>query len=271
MIQFLIIMLVIDNDNLMSQIMDNDAQPLAIIVFLRCPKPGQVKTRLAKRIGNENACLLYKLCAERVLRSILCDSKISVYVFYSVKEEERDVQDWLDASLVHSGRSLAGVFAQKQVDCLGDRIMHAIDVVSRLQSGLNDTIVGIVGTDVPDLSAGVVRQGAKAMEQGAGKMAVLGPSVDGGFYMMLLHVSKDNGCRLDMLDGIEWSTDTVCVRTEEALKNSGYSVVSHSESVPVLRDIDELRDLVEWNKSNKDDDEFCVAVKKVVTEYHSNT
>jgi glycosyltransferase A (GT-A) superfamily protein (DUF2064 family) len=255
----------------MGQIMENDSRSLAIIVFLRCPKPGQVKTRLAKSIGNENACLLYKLCAERVLKSLLCDSEIPVYVFYSVKEEESDVQDWLDASLV--GCSPAGMFAQKQVDCLGDRIMDAIDVVSKLRSGLDgDTIVGVVGTDVPDLTGDVVRKGAQAIEGGAGKMAVLGPSVDGGFYMMLLRVPvQDGGCRLDMLDGIEWSTDTVCLRTEEALKHSGYSVVSNSGCVPVLRDIDELHDIIEWNNNNKDDDEFSVAVKRVVTEYHDTS
>lgn len=42
----------------------------ALIVFLKYPEPGRVKTRLAKGIGDAKACAIYKLLAEGVMKAI---------------------------------------------------------------------------------------------------------------------------------------------------------------------------------------------------------
>ena len=43
------------------------ACPPALIVFVRHPTPGAVKTRLAAGVGAEAAALFYRRCAERVV------------------------------------------------------------------------------------------------------------------------------------------------------------------------------------------------------------
>ena len=52
----------------------------ALIIFLKYPEPGKVKTRLAKDIGNEKACAIYKLLAENVIKNIL--TKIQEHMMY---------------------------------------------------------------------------------------------------------------------------------------------------------------------------------------------
>ena len=42
----------------------------AVIVFAKLPLPGQVKTRLAASVGNEQAALFYRHCAERAIGAL---------------------------------------------------------------------------------------------------------------------------------------------------------------------------------------------------------
>lgn len=220
---------------------------VAVIVFLRCPKPGQVKSRLAKTIGNELACQVYELCAVRVLKSILSiPSQYSCFVFYSVSDEESEVKEWLDSHGCLG--SVAGCHAQVQSDCLGERIVDAFRHVARLGY---DTIA-IVGTDIPDLTAGVLQMGIDILDRdGRGKCALLGPSIDGGFYMMILRGS-DHISVIDSLslDGIEWSTSTVYEDTCKTLAAEKFTVLNKASSgIPCLRDIDVLEDLIQWHQS----------------------
>lgn len=219
---------------------------VAVIIFLRCPKPGHVKSRLARSIGEELACQVYDQCAVRILRSILVpEGNTHCFIFYSVSDEEREVKEWLDR---HGClRSVAGCQAQLPSDILGDRLVDAFRSVAKL----GYSTIAVVGTDIPDLTAGILQRGIVSLRQhrdGVGPRALLGPSVDGGFYMMLLagddHTTVVDGLNLDR---IVWSTGTVYEETTKALVAGGYHVLSKKEAdVPVLRDIDVYEDLLQW-------------------------
>lgn len=216
-----------------------------MIVFLRCPKPGQVKSRLARRIGADNACTIYEECAKRVLRRMHgIRGSATCFVFYSVAEEKEDVGNWLGA--IGCSALTEDMCAQKQSDNLGDRIIDAFRVVR----GKGYSIIGIVGTDVPDLEGCIVQKAIDAVlhasEEKKKNGAVLGPSMDGGFYAMILDCRGMN-IQEGALDGIPWSTDTVLGETSEALGRAGYLVISSEDAgIPFLRDIDEFEDLCEW-------------------------
>eukprot|EP00889_Picochlorum_renovo_P002404 jgi/Picre1/29434/NNA_004822.t1 len=185
---------------------------VAVIVFLRCPKPGQVKSRLARRIGADNACSVYEECAKRVLRRMHgIRGRARCFVFYSVAEERK--------KCVSSG------------SCEGY------------------SIIGIVGTDVPELEGCIVEKAIDAVFMHLRReeeSAVLGPSLDGGFYAMIVDC-RGMSIQEGALDGIPWSTDVVLGETSQALGRAGYLVVSSEDAgIPSLRDIDEFEDLCEW-------------------------
>jgi rSAM/selenodomain-associated transferase 2 len=112
---------------------------ISIIVFLKYPSEGKVKTRLAKTIGNEKAVLIYKKLSENVLSAISKVKNSYKYIFYSDKKEKLFVRKWIKRKYFYS--------AQVGSD-LGKKMQNAFRVVFSL--GAKKAIV--VGTDIPDLS-----------------------------------------------------------------------------------------------------------------------
>lgn len=246
---------------------------LGLIVFLRCPKPGQVKTRLARTVGDDIACEIYRVCAEGVLDGVArfvsrLDAKL--YVFFSVANEAEDVERWVRQVVGGAGVELS-FLPQKQTACLGARMVDAFAYVE----GQGHDHIGILGTDVPDLAdASVLTKGLRVLDgqrrcnvngregyvdgyyhghhhKPKRKSAVLGPSEDGGFYMLLMRDTggSDEGffeTHGDIFRGITWSTASVLEETCEALTSAGFEVIV--DGVPRLRDLDEWQDCVAWER-----------------------
>lgn len=244
---------------------------LGVIVFLRYPKPGAVKTRLARAVGVQWASDIYEACAEGVLgglvRLVVQLSRARLYVFFSVVEEAEDVKHWVEGCIDvdtavdggaggHSRSFPISFHPQKQTRCLGDRMLDAFSFVE----AQGHAWVGIFGTDVPDLADESVVMaglgalgwdfgGAEEKEEGEGGCvrAVLGPSRDGGFYMLLMSGIDGGffGAHGDLFRGIEWSTVTVFEETCKALRRAGIDLAS-THGVPRLRDLDEWEDVLAW-------------------------
>ena len=62
----------------------------ALIIFVRKPEPGKVKTRLAATVGNEKALAIYN---ELLLHTFIVTNKLEAdkFVFYTNKIEETDL------------------------------------------------------------------------------------------------------------------------------------------------------------------------------------
>ena len=93
-------------------------------------------------------------------------------------------------------------FVQRGRD-LGERMLTAFAHTARPET---ETV--IVGADFPDLSAAAVSEAFAALEEGA--ELILGPAVDGGFYLIALAPSARVE---DLFAGIEWGSETVLART----------------------------------------------------------
>jgi glycosyltransferase A (GT-A) superfamily protein (DUF2064 family) len=116
----------------------------------------------------------------------------------------------------------------------------------------------VVGTDVPDLSSEVVSAAVDALlgTGGVGEAAaagpvadvVLGPSVDGGYYLIGFRTEAlllpDVQC-CKVFEGVEWSSSTVLQRTVAAAEKLGLQV-AHAGKLPMLQDIDTLQDAAAW-------------------------
>jgi len=87
-----------------------------VLIFLKAPRPGHVKTRLAKEVGNETACSIYKQLVEHTLRQI--PNSLHVTIHYSPADALSDFQDWLGKGYDYH--------PQPELD-LGGRMSHACD------------------------------------------------------------------------------------------------------------------------------------------------
>ncbi|KAL4436628.1 hypothetical protein ABPG75_003767 [Micractinium tetrahymenae] len=201
----------------------------AVVVFARLPVPGQVKTRLAAAVGNEAAAMFYKRCAERVIATLAGLAGAAIYLFYAQGEEEAAVAAWL-APLQVPGLTLV---PQLQAPDLGARMEHAM----RHAFARGHQRVAILGTDVPDLAAGIVARALQALDT---HQAVFGPAEDGGYYLLALS-SLPPG----LFQGIEWSTHTVLAANAANAQRLGLRLAP-LDTLEQLQDIDTIEDLRSW-------------------------
>ena len=193
----------------------------SIIVFIRYPSKGKVKTRLAKTTSSELALKFYKSCAENLVRNIKKIPSINRFIFYSDKTKKKGIISWLGNKLF---------FASQEGDDLGIRMKNAFEKV--FNSGSQKVI--IVGTDIPDLSKEIVIKAFKLLDSND---VVIGPSKDGGYY--LLGMKKMNA---QLFEGIQYSTSSVL--NETLIKIKKLKLAYHL--LPELIDIDTEENLVTW-------------------------
>jgi len=199
----------------------------AIILFTRFPQPGKVKTRLIDRLGPQGAADLHKKMTEQVICRIqpaLLSQKIQLQIYY-YGGSQRKMTDWLDKH---------GTLCPQQGDDLGQRMAHAITRTN--QQGAKRTL--LIGSDCPNIDAGIIISGLEKLHK---HDLVLGPSADGGYYLIGLRSRESNYASI--FDNIDWGTDQVLNQTLTQAKKSG---LSH-DLLTQLHDIDRPEDLVYFN------------------------
>ena len=184
-----------------------------ILVFVRNPELGKVKTRLAKTIGDKDALKIYTILLQHT-ESVLHKVSSDKVVYYSEEIQSNDLWD----------NALYQKKLQKGAD-LGARMQNAFE------TAFKDTYekVVIVGSDLFDLNPNHIKEAFTALEN---HEVVLGPSLDGGYY--LLGMKKMHPT---VFKNKQWGTDSVL---ESTLKNLNQQNVKLLEA---LNDIDTFEDL----------------------------
>ena len=184
-----------------------------LIIFIKNPVTGKVKTRLAADTGNEGALEIYNYLLSST-RKIADEADATRYLMYSDYVNYTD--EWPESMYIK--------LAQTGVD-LGDRMYNAFSAVHK--SG-DKTI--IIGSDCPYLTYQIIEDGFKMLDS---HDLVFGPTEDGGYYLLGM---KSNF--KELFENIEWSTDKVLEQSIQSIKdlNLTYSLL------PVLEDIDTLTD-----------------------------
>ena len=191
-----------------------------LIIFYRNPELGKVKTRLAKTLGDEKALAIY-LKLSSYTRQTTEGLALDKQVYYS---EFADTED-------HWSNSLYQKKVQQGID-LGDRMNNAF--ASAFTSGYKS--VCIIGTDCIELTSAMI---TNAYEQLLTHDAVIGPAVDGGYY--LLGMKKLHS---EVFINKSWSHPSVCADTIFDFKNLKLSY----STLEKLSDIDEESDLLKSGK-----------------------
>jgi rSAM/selenodomain-associated transferase 1 len=190
-----------------------------VLVFVRAPQPGRVKTRLARALGRAAALRVYRRLAEHAVaqaRALAPFARLRIH--HTPADAEAEVAAWLGPG--------ADYLPQHDGD-LGDRLRTAFD--EAFAAGFSRVVV--VGSDLPDLSSDHLRQALQALDDAP---AVIGPAKDGGYWLLGL-ARPVRG----VFDGIPWSTDRVFGLTLDRLRDAGITPAL----LPVLADVDEAADL----------------------------
>ncbi|MGB7328111.1 MAG: TIGR04282 family arsenosugar biosynthesis glycosyltransferase [Rubripirellula sp.] len=210
-------------------------------------RPGDVKTRLAASIGDDQAAQLHRLFVHQLCLS-LChagDSRSLVFAPPSVEGLLRDelaswgIQDDWSYSVQCSGD-------------LGDRMDHWFrDMGKRSLGGPNKQAeesqaasVILIGADCPTLTQADVEQAARAMSD---HDVVLGPAADGGYYLIGMRSHHAVSGQLgDLFRDMPWSTADVLSTTVDRVARAGLKLglLDQREDIDTVVELNRLRQLL---------------------------
>ena len=190
-----------------------------ILFFIKSPEPGQVKRRLAASLGETVATQLYSTFVLDSLAT-LDTCGVNLLLSFYPPEAKKSMVAWLGCHYAY--------LPQRGAD-LGQRMKNAfIDAFDR---GFQQVI--IVGSDIPDLPRNVIEDAFDSLQT---RDAVLGPSFDGGYYLIGF---KRDTFQPQAFEGIRWGTETVFQETIDRLRTKGLSL----HTLPTWNDIDTVNDL----------------------------
>jgi len=136
-----------------------------VIVFVKNPKLSQVKTRLAKTIGDKAALEVYSELL-KVTENATKKLRAEVRIYFSNAIEELPWNGYYKTT--------------QQGDNLGKRMQHAFE--QGFKDGYNRIV--LIGSDLPDISEKHIVKGLNLLKQ---YNAVFGPAEDGGYYLIGLN------------------------------------------------------------------------------------
>jgi len=192
---------------------------MRICVFAKPPRPGQTKTRLIPVAGAEGAANLAHAFLKDIWASLRTLADVTLILVVTEIDSAFEAID-------------AAIWLQGAGD-LGDRMERAL---RHALEGADAAVV--IGSDLPGLPLRIFEQALEALRGGA---AVLGPSEDGGFYLIGLTRCPDG-----LLAGLPWSRSDTCARTASRLRSHGMRVrmLERWFDVDVPADLDHLEELI---------------------------
>lgn len=196
-----------------------------VIIFLKAPVAGRVKTRMARDMGFARATSLFRVMTKKTISA-------------ATGRDGARAPRWRCILAVDPVPALTGFntvwppmidrIAQGR-GTLGDRMRRVINGAS---NGPQTGPVVIVGSDAPGLQTTHL---AKAFALLRGCDAVFGPAHDGGYW--LIGLARRRGAP-QLFDGVRWSTRHALADTKASLP-SGF----HIKDLEQLRDVDEVSDM----------------------------
>jgi rSAM/selenodomain-associated transferase 1 len=191
----------------------------ALVIMAKAPQPGSVKTRLCPPLSYSEAAELYRCFVLDTMAKARTLSSVGLLLAYTPAGSK----DFF-ASLAPGA-----ILMQQQGDDLGDRMATCFSQSFAL--GYHRVL--LTGSDLPTLPADHLRQ-AVALIAKPQVDVVLGPSADGGYYLIGLRQ-----LHRALFDNMRWSTDTVFAETVRRAEVSGL----HVAHLPRWYDVDTPADL----------------------------
>lgn len=194
----------------------------ALIIMARYPEAGKTKTRLARTLGDGEVAQLYHAFLTDLAQRFGGQDYTLLWAYTPAEIDYTAFVQTLAPA--YSERMLC--FAQQGED-FGTRLLSAFQWA--YEHGFERTL--LIGSDSPQLSRAMIEQARTALDD---VDVVLGPSDDGGYYLIAMRKPYD------VFSGIPMSTEVVTEMTLAAALKQGLT----SRMIDPLYDIDELPDLL---------------------------
>lgn len=194
-----------------------------LVIFVKEPRPGQVKTRLARDIGSVEAACWFRHMSVRLIAWAARDRRWRTVVAVTPDAEGLRSRFW---PRIRPGLARA----PQGRGSLGRRMARFLraEPGTRVPPGP----VAVIGADLPGLRPAHLAEAFRMLRR---HDAVLGPAADGGYW--LIGLAGRQAVPRDLLDGVRWSTEHALADTLARLRPLDVGLAAR------LRDVDTACDL----------------------------
>lgn len=189
-----------------------------LIVFVKAPRPGEVKTRLAQSLGTGGACAAYRRLVETLLKKLA--PLHDVQLRFAPDHARAEITPWVRAGWQAKGQGGGD---------LGRRLQAAF--AEAFAAGAQRVV--IIGSDCPEVNAGDIQEAWRELRKFD---VVVGPAVDGGYWLIGLRQPSP-----ELFEGIAWSSETVLAETMQRARAARRSI----QVLRILTDVDTEK---EWRE-----------------------
>ncbi|MEO0448663.1 MAG: TIGR04282 family arsenosugar biosynthesis glycosyltransferase, partial [Verrucomicrobiota bacterium] len=195
-----------------------------ILIFLKYPEPGQVKTRLAASVGPDAAALIYqRLVSDLFLQLAESDSSTSIRFAVEPADRQGELENWIKELWGDSPHFID--FVPQAGGTLGERLRESVK--DAFLEGHAPVL--ILGSDCPEVTPQILEDAWKALETSD---VVFGPALDGGYYLAAFRQFEPQ------LFEVPWSAENTL---EVSLRKADELGLKTHQLLP-LTDVDELKD-----------------------------
>lgn len=195
-----------------------------LIIFLKVPRAGSVKTRLGNEIGMTVARDAYCCLVERLLQNLSNIPQIELRI--SPDDAGKEIANWVKPRWRITKQGGGDLTARLR-----------LAFAEAFQS--SDGRVLIIGSDCPEVTESDIHA---AWDSLAENDVVLGPASDGGYWLIGLREARP-----ELFEGIPWSSDKVLEKTLALAATAGLKV----KLLRMLSDVDTQADWERFQRSEQ--------------------
>ena len=207
--------------------MQKKSKKNGILLFVKYPKTGYVKSRLSTHIDKKFVVTLYKSFVEDTIDN-LKDLDCDILVCFYPPEKREYFKNWIGSSYQ---------YLPQDGEDLGERMKNCF--LKGFDLGFEKLLV--IGSDSPDLPKTIVKDAFYNLDKND---CVIGPCKDGGYYLLGFTNQKFSQ---NIFSDIPWSTKEVLEKTKHLLKNNFLKIYE----LPIWQDVDTIDDLKDLYLRNK--------------------
>lgn len=192
---------------------------MLLIIFTRYPETGLVKTRLIPALGKAGAAKIHKSMTEETVKMAL-KTGVELEIHFT-GGDYRQIHMWLGSRLK---------YRNQEGKTLGEKLSNSFK--QAFSEGLKQVV--IIGTDCPQITPAHIKKAFSLLQNSE---LVLGPALDGGYYLIGL-----SSVQPELFRKIKWGSSLVYQQTVAAARKLNLKIAELEE----LADIDRPEDLKTW-------------------------
>ena len=175
-----------------------------IIVFAKNPMPNQVKTRLIPTFSPEQAASLYRAFLVDWCETLAELPNVVLVIAYTPSGSQSDLQALIGKDVI---------YIPQMGDELGARLTSATQWANEQEYAK----ILLVGSDSPTLPLSYISQARVILDS---RDIVIGPGVDGGYYLIGFSASNVGATVPFIFEDIAWSTAQVFQQTVARVRSA---------------------------------------------------